>query len=155
MNDRLQAERLAIHDRLCQFQTTFDLLDWQRMEGCLWEQLHVDYSSFRDEPPGLITREAYIALRQAALSELKMQHNFSNLLVSVSGDNASAQCNYQIYRFRTANCQGETDFFHSYGRYFFDLAKRRGEWRICRIRQELIANHGTHSLHRAVLAKKD
>lgn len=155
MTDTSLLERLAIHDLLCQFQSTFDLLDWDRMKGCLWEQLHVDYSSFRNEPPGVIQRETYIALRQAALSGLKMQHNFCNLQVSVCGDSASAQCNYQILRFRGADCRCETDFFHSYGRYFFGLTKRESEWRISRIRQELIANHGTPGLHRADLAKKD
>jgi hypothetical protein len=154
MPDTLLIERLAIHDLLCQFQGVFDLLDWQRMEGCLWEQLHVDYSSFRNEPPGIMMREDYIALRRAALSKLKMQHNFSNLLISVCGDDASAQCNYQILRFLAADCRSETDFFHSYGRYYLGLAQREGEWRICRIRQELIANHGTPGLHLAALAKQ-
>lgn len=151
MNTTLLLERMAIHDLLCRFQGTFDLLDWQGMHHCLWEQLHIDYSSFRDEAPGPMLREDYIARRQAALSELKMQHNFSNLLITIDGTAATARCNYQIHRFSTQDCRGQGDFFHSYGRYFFELAKRDGQWRICAIRQQLIANHGTPGLHRAVL----
>jgi hypothetical protein len=153
LNNAYLYERLAIHDRLCHFQSAFDLQDWQLMDQCLWPELHVDYSSFRNDSPRFMSSGEYIALRQAALSELRMQHNFSNLLVTVSENEASARCNYTILRFRTVDCTSEADFFHSSGRYYFDLKKHDGQWRICGIRQELIANHGTPGLHKGIIPK--
>ena len=153
MNSIPLLDRISIYDLLCKFQSTFDLQDWKHMEECLWEQLYVDYSSFRNEAPGLMMSKDYVALRQVALEGLKMQHNFSNLVLNVDGNNASARCNYQILRFRTTDCRYEIDFFHSYGRYIFDLSKRNREWRISGICQELISNHGNTSLHQAILKK--
>ncbi|QQN37395.1 nuclear transport factor 2 family protein [Rahnella aceris] len=79
MNNTDLYERLAIHGCQCHFQSAFDLMDWQLMEDCLWPELYVDYSSFRNDPPRFMTQAEYIALRQAALSKLKMQHSFTNL----------------------------------------------------------------------------
>lgn len=155
MNSTDLYERPAIHDCLCHFQSAFDLLDWQLMESCLWPEVHVDYSSFRNDLPRFMTRAEYIALRQAALSELRMQHSFTNLLVTFAADQASARCNYIILRFRTAACTSDADFFHSSGRYFFDLKKHESEWRICGIKQQLIANHGMPDLHQGIIPKKD
>lgn len=155
MNNTDPFERLAIHDCLCNFQSAFDLLDWQLMEQCLWPELHVDYSSFRNDPPRLMTRSEYIALRKAALSELTMLHSFTNLFVTLNLDQASARCNYIILRFRTDVCTSDVDFFHSYGRYFFDLKKDEGEWRICGIKQQLVANYGNLELHPGFIKKNN
>jgi len=150
MNNAYLLERLSIHDLLCNFQNAFDLQDWPLMNNCLCDEILVDYSSFRNDPPRVMSSEEYIALRKAALSELRMQHNFSNLFITLSDNQASARCNYMILRSNTVNCTLAADFFHSIGRYFFELKKRNNEWRIGGITQELIANFGNASLHKGI-----
>lgn len=145
-------DRDAINDLLCRFFQSFDEKDWPAMRACLADTVWVDYSSFRDVAPGEISGDRYVAQRKAALSALEMQHNFLNLRVDVEGDTAAAWCNYLIHRFQP-NFDGAADgFFHSYGRYEFAFAREEAGWRIGRIRQILLQNHGNPEIHGATRA---
>ena len=79
--------------------------------------------------------------RQQALSHLRLQHNLSNPLIRIEQDRAWLECNYQIYRF------SENDYFHSFGRYYFTLAKQQDKWKITGICQHLTKNIGNPRIH--------
>ena len=141
-----------LHDLVCRFQSAFDQHDWDGLSRCLGERLFTDYSSFRGTPPSTVARDDYIGLRRAALSALRMQHNFSNLRVEIDGqgDGARARgfCNYAILRFGARVGGGETPFFHSYGRYVFDFERSTDcNWVICGITQILLENVGDATIH--------
>jgi len=143
------ADRFAIHDLVCRFQQAFDDRDWPAMRACLAERVFVDYSSFRAVPGGEITGDRYVAQREAALSALDMQHNFLNLRVSVDGDRAHGRCNYAIHRFHPDFPARAGGFFHSYGHYVFGFVRGADGWRIDRIEQHLLRNHGDPEIHGA------
>ncbi len=136
-----------VSDLICRFQEAFDHHDWDALTSCLDDELFIDYSSFRGTDPEWISADGYVNLRRQALSDLAMQHNHSNLKVSLqSNERAAASCNYQIYRFER---DGERHF-HSFGTYEFGLLLRHSQWKICAIKQNLIKNEGDPSIHGAL-----
>ncbi len=141
--------KLACNDLLCRFFQSFDEKDWTAMRACLCDEVFTDYSSFRDVPAGTIRGDRYVEQRRAALSALDMQHNFLNLAVAVAGETAEARCNYIIHRFDPAFDGANDRFFHSYGRYIFGFRRAADGWRIARITQNLLRNHGNPEIHGA------
>ncbi len=132
---------------ICRFQRAFDQHDWAALRDCLDDEVFTDYSSFRGTDPATVQADEYVRLRQQALSDLLMQHNHSNLLVtSHSHDRATVSCNYQIYRFERAGDRR----FHSFGTYDFGLVQRSDGWRISAITQRLLKNEGSPLIHGAL-----
>ncbi|MDE2746393.1 MAG: nuclear transport factor 2 family protein [Chloroflexota bacterium] len=132
---------------ICRFQRAFDQQDWAALRDCLDDEIYVDYSSFRGTEPTHVSAEEYVTLRQEALSDLVMQHNHSNLTLSLESDGrASASCNYQIYRFEA---DGDRHF-HSWGTYDFGLARRSGGWKLYSVTQRLLKSEGEPSIHGAL-----
>lgn len=136
-----------VAELICRFQRAFDQHDWAALRNCLDDKVFTDYSSFRGTAPSTVQADEYVELRRQALSDLLMQHNHSNLVVTSQTDHrASASCNYQIYRF-----QREGDrHFHSWGTYEFGLVLRASGWKICAITQHLLKNEGDPSVHGAL-----
>lgn len=134
-----------IESLLCRFMQAFDERDWSALRTFLDARVFCDYSSFRDQPPGEISADEYVAQRRESLSALRMQHNFSNLQASVDGDRASARCNYLILRFLAPD-----RFLHSCGNYRFGLIRRDGAWKLSSIAQNLLQNVGDPSIHGGV-----
>lgn len=132
---------------ICRFQRAFDQHDWAALRACLDDEIYIDYSSFRGTEPARVPADEYVALRRSALSDLLMQHNHSNLTLSLeSDDRASAACNYQIYRFE----RDGNRHFHSWGTYDFGLTQSSDGWKIGSITQHLIKNDGDPSIHGAM-----
>ena len=148
------AERwMQVHELLCRFQSAFDEHDWDALAACLAPRVYTDYSSFRGTAPATVDRDEYVGLRRAALSTLRMQHGFSNLrvepLAAVDGlERARARCHYAIHRFGDRGPDGTAPFFHSFGRYVFELERPAGAgWRIAGITQVLLENVGDPAIH--------
>lgn len=132
---------------ICQFQRAFDQQDWKALRECLDDEIYVDYSSFRGTEPAHISADEYVALRKAALGNLVMQHNHSNLTCWLDTDGrVSATCNYQIYRFEA---DGDRHF-HSWGAYDFELVRRSDVWKLCSITQHHLKSEGDPSVHGAL-----
>ncbi|MDC4657596.1 nuclear transport factor 2 family protein [Acinetobacter baumannii] len=126
---------------ITRFQLVFDQKNWDAFDELLADQLEVDYLQFRGEPLCVVSCHEYKGSRQQALSHLRLQHNLSNPLIRIEQDQAWLECNYQIYRF------SENDYFHSFGRYYFTLAKQQGIWKITGICQHLTKNIGNPRIH--------
>lgn len=142
--------KLAIQDVLCRFFQSFDDTDWTAMRSCLCDDVFVDYSSFRDVPPALISGDRYVEQRRAALGHLDMQHNFLNLHTTITGtDTAKARCNYLIHRFHPVHDGSAPRYFHSCGHYDFGLRKTSEGWRLSSIVQVLLRNWGDPEIHGA------
>ena len=143
----------ALHDLLCRFQQAFDTHDWDLLRQCLTARIYTDYSSLRGTPPAVVPRDEYVALRAAALTPLRMQHNFSNLRITADGTAVSGRCNFSIYRFAAASSDHPDEFFHSFGHYVFAFEEEDGVWKIAGITQVLLANQGDLALHAGVRAR--
>ncbi len=137
----------AIQQTLFRFMQTFDSKNWKQMRECLCETIVCDYASFRGEKPGSLKADEYVAKRKAALTNLKTQHNLSNIVVEVEADTIEVSCNYAIYRFHP---EISSDYFHSYGRYIFTLKQEASHWKISAITQLLLTSEGNPGLHKGV-----
>jgi hypothetical protein len=147
MDTTTLAERLEIHDLVCRFMQAFDDKDWALLRACLADVVFCDYSSLRGTPPGEEEAAQYVARRQAALSSLRMQHDFSNLRVEVDGARARGRCNFVIHRFAPDFNGSAEQFFHTYGHYRFDFTREPSGWRIRGITQVVLQSHGNPALH--------
>jgi hypothetical protein len=147
--------KLAINDLLTCFFQAFDDKDWWMMRDCLCDEVFTDYSSFRDVRPSTISGDTYVEQRRAALQALDMQHNFFNLRVDVDegAETATARCNYSIHRFHPSYDGLSPHSFHSCGHYLFAFAIVCGNWRISRITQNLLRDHGDREIHGATRAQ--
>lgn len=142
-------EFLAVHETLCRFFAAFDNKDWTSMVDCLDEEIFIDYSSSGRETPTKMTGKDFVEKRESAVDSLSKQHNFSNLFISSHADkeNINASCNYLILRFEVANTDESSNFFHSCGKYEFELSKRNGIYKISAIRQFKLQSWGNKKLH--------
>jgi 3-phenylpropionate/cinnamic acid dioxygenase small subunit len=145
--------RFEIQEVLFRFMRALDNKDWGGALDCLFDPIYCDYSSFRSEEPGQISRDNYIAKRKEALTELKTQHNLFNLLIQYLDESAEVRCNYVIYRFHPVFAGGRAHFFHSYGHYKFALKHEKNHWKISAITQILLTNDGNPELHEATRGK--
>lgn len=143
-------QQFEIQETLFRFMRAFDNKDWQDMHNCLDETIYCDYSTFRKEKPGEVTRDKFIALREKALADLKTQHNLTNLSFTLFEKRAEVLCNYAIYRFHPDFSGSQEHFFHSYGQYHFGLVRNDGDWRIATIVQTLLISDGNEKLHGAL-----
>lgn len=128
------------------FRNSFDSKNWDEMQSCLHNTIHIDYSSFRKTPAQSILKEEYVALRKEALQHLETEHIYQNIKVNVNNYLASIVCEFQIKR-RTKN---KKQYFNSRGNYLFKLTKDKGNWLISSIKQNVTHNEGNHSIHSGV-----
>ena len=137
-----------IIETLDRFRESFDTRDWDQMQGCLCDELFVDYSSFRGTKEKL-KKSAYVALRQNGLHGLETNHRYLNFRVTSNAESATCECDFVIERFSMER----TDYFHTYGKYFFELTKESGSWKILKITQSVDKNDGNRNIHGAFSKK--
>jgi hypothetical protein len=143
--------KLAVNDLLTRFFEAFDDKNWLMMRDSLCDEVFTDDSSFSDIPPRTVPRDRYVDQRRAARGALDMQHNMLNLRVDVDAgaERAVARCNYVIHRFHPSS-NGTDHCLHSYGHYIFAFAKVGVTWKIARITQNPVRNHGRREIYSAV-----
>lgn len=124
---------------LCAFQMAFDEHDWERLTTCVTDPVTVSATGPGAPSSSVRTAAQYAADHRRALEHLDVQHNHSNLVMTGSG---RARCNVQIYRFS----RDSDAYFHTWGRYHFDLDDTSGRLRFSAIREELLHNRGQASI---------
>ena len=127
------------------FMNSFDLKDWPQMKSTLTDQVVVDYSDLRGEPPKTVTAEEFVESRKAALEHLSTHHLIANYDIGVSGHNAEAKASCMIYR------TGGENPFNSHAFYIFSMrANSDTSWKICGIKQKILWNEGDSIIHMGV-----
>jgi hypothetical protein len=147
--ERAAGHLLAIHDLIARFFAVFDDKNWAAMRACLCHEVFTDYSSFCEVRPATISAGEYIEQCRMVLDWLDTQHTFHNLQVTIDEieGTASARCNFVFRRFHRLDAN---HYFHSYGHYHFDLVNLHGEWKIARLKQDLLRNEGSREIHPSV-----
>ena len=67
-------DRTAVIDTIISFANAFDAKDWQKLRSHLANEIDIDYSEFRGEPPRRVTAEEYIKQRVEGLAGLLTLH---------------------------------------------------------------------------------
>jgi SnoaL-like domain len=139
-------ERVQIIDVVVGIANAMDEKNWQRLRQYLADEINIDYSEFRGEPPQQITAEAYVQQRVKGLAGLKTLHISTNHEVTVSNDYAQCRSAYRIYRFDPAREQGQ-DRLDTAGNYDHQLIQVEGEWRVTAIKQTVVMMTGNRQVH--------
>ena len=138
-------DREAIRELVSRFFLAFDAGDWSALRRCLADELTVDYSDLRGEPPRVVGADGYVAAREGALEGLKTLHLSANPVVMLDGDRASCTCSALILR---TSADGAT--FDTAARYEFGLRREPDGWRVDGIQQVVLWNRGDPRVHGAL-----
>ena len=68
-------DRAAVIDTIVAVANAFDAKDWQKLRSHLADEIDIDYSEFRGEPPRRVTAEEYIQQRVENLAGLRTLHD--------------------------------------------------------------------------------
>ena len=113
------------------------------------EIIECDYQDLRGISE-TCSRNEYVRLRKQALDELKTQHLFSNLEITVKGNIATCQLSAIIYRLYRQEAHDKQ--FNSHVIYNFQLVHlKNDEWRINKIKQSVLWNEGDPSIHKGIM----
>ena len=146
---RWLCDRAEITDAVLRFALSLDLHDWGMLRGTLADEVRVDYSAFRGEPPATISAGEFVRSREAALAHLRMQHLSTNHLVEIGGDRAVCRSCYLIHRLDPARPEGENTL-DSAGHYVHRLVRMEAGWKISAITQTLLWSRGSPDVHGAL-----
>lgn len=143
LNDREQ-----VIDTILRFARSLDIQDWVMCRACFTNELETDYSDLRGEPPSIVKADEFVAKRKSGLEGLKTLHVSTNHLVTMEGEEAICTSNAVIYRF--APHLAEDNAFHTYCIYTHRLRKMDKDWKICAVKQTVVANVGNPLVHGAL-----
>jgi hypothetical protein len=111
----------------------------------LADELDVDYSEFRGEPPRRVGADEYVEARRSALRGLRTLHVSTNHEVRVTGDQATCHSAYHIQRVDPVS-GGRLE---SWGTYRHRLVRDADCWRVTGIVQRVVRIDGDRSVHGA------
>jgi DNA-binding MurR/RpiR family transcriptional regulator len=141
------AERDGIENAINRFMNSFDLKDWSVMKALLLDEIQIDYSDLRGDPPATAFATDYVKARRDALEHLSTHHLMSNFEITVQSSEAVARASCVIFR-----TDGTTPF-HSHAFYTFRLKRVDDGWRIAGIKQTIFWNEGRAAIHTGVGTK--
>ena len=139
-------DRTAVIDTIVGFANAFDAKDWQKLRSHLADEIDIDYSEFRGEPPRRVTAAEYIQQRVENLALLRTLHASTNHEVTVNRDVAECKSAYRIYRLDPSRESGQNRL-DTGGNYFHQLIKTDGQWLITKIKQTVIIVSGNSQVH--------
>ena len=114
------------------------------MSSTLAEEISIDYSDLRGEPPSVISRADYVALRKDAHGYVKTHHLISNLDIRFETDRAQVKASCMIFR------TNDEDSFNSHALYQFELENVASSWLTVSIQQQILWNEGNPEIHKGV-----
>lgn len=142
-------ERNKIVDVIVGIANSMDAKNWPKLKRYLVDEINIDYSEFRGEPPQKITAEAYVQQRIEGLTGLKTLHVSTNHEVAVNKNYAQCRSAYRIYRF-DPDCELGQDRLDTAGNYDHQLIQVEGEWRVTAIKQTVVMMTGDRRVHRGL-----
>jgi len=136
-------DRFKIQEVIARFANSFDVKDWSGLEACFTDSLYTDYSDLRGTPPQTVSASKYAAARREAVDHLQLHHLVSNYEIDfIDSNTASCRASMIVWR------KSETEEFTSHCVYTFQLIKMEPVWKISGIRQKVLWNEGTPSIHK-------
>jgi hypothetical protein len=146
---RAALDRGAIVDAIVGLANAMDAQDWARVRSLLADELDVDYSHFRGEPPTRVTADSYVASRIEGLKGLRTLHTSTNHEVTVEGDQGTCTSAYHILRVEPTTGRR----LDTWGTYQHRLARTANGWRVTGIVQNVVWLEGDRAIHGALREK--
>jgi hypothetical protein len=139
-------DRAAIIDSIVGLANAMDAQDWARVRALLADELDIDYSEFRGEPPSRVTADSYVASRIEGLRGLRTLHTSTNHEVRLDGDGGTCRSAYHIVRVDPVTA-GRLD---TWGTYRHRLLRTTSGWRVVEIVQKVVCQEGDRTIHGAL-----
>ena len=136
-------DRTAVSDVILAFARALDMKDWDGCRRCFLDEIEIDYSDLRGEPPSRTSAADFVAKRRAALEHLKTLHLSTNHQITVEGDAATCVSAAVIHRLRPE----DSERFDTYCTYTHTLRRTPSGWKIARVKQTVHWNTGNPSIH--------
>ena len=136
-------DRAAVVDVVLGFAQALDVKDWAGCRRCFSDEIEVDYSDLRGDPPSTVKADDFVAVRRAALERLKTLHLSANHLVTIDGDRATCVSAAVIHRFRPEDAER----FDTYCAYTHTLVRTATGWKISKVKQSVYWNTGNPDVH--------
>jgi hypothetical protein len=150
---QLLLDRDEIGEVVSRFATALDLQDWPLFRSCFTDEIEVDYSDLRGEPPSVVSADTFVDQRREALEGLTTQHLSTNHIITVEGDSGTCTSCAVIHRLRPRD-DGH-DAFDTHGYYSYTLTRTAEGWKICKVRQKVLWNSGDPQVHGFLRDKGD
>jgi SnoaL-like domain len=145
-------DRTAVIDTIIAVANTLDAQDWQKLRSHLADEIDIDYSEFRGEPPRRVTAEEYINQRVEGLAGLVTLHVSTNHEVTVKRNAAKCKSVYRIYRLDSTREPGQNRL-DTGGNYVHTLIQKDGQWLITGIQQTVVIVNGNTQVHGALRSR--
>ncbi|MFI5844747.1 nuclear transport factor 2 family protein [Catenuloplanes sp. NPDC051500] len=130
--DSLLMDKSLISDILTTAAIASDDRDWARLRSLLADRVHFDASRHVGGVPADLTAEDFVAAPAAVLNGFDgTQHNLSNMLVTVDGDEARGRADMVAYHYIT-EADGTVSYVTMRGRWEIALRRAAGGWLITR-----------------------
>jgi len=94
-------DRFDIQTLIARFAASFDVKDWDGLEGCLADTLIPDYSDLHGTAPETVRSSDYVSSRRESLETLKPPHLGGNCVIKYV-DTVNATCRVSIVIWRKA-----------------------------------------------------
>lgn len=137
-------DKEKIIETVLRFSYAMDVKNWEMLRKCLADEIYVDYSDFRGDPPKFISADEFVNLRVKGLENLKTQHLSTNHLVEINDEKAECVSNFLIHRI---NSSGES--LDMAGHYIHHLQFENNVWLIKQIKQKVLWLRGNKEIHGA------
>lgn len=131
-------DRAAVTDAIHQWCTAIDSRDWAAMRELLTDPVHIDYSS-NGSIAGHMPVDRWLERLSGLHGFDKTLHMVSNLVIQVSGDEATCTSYVNAMHFLTEG--GRELNAYACGTYTHDLVRTGERWRIKAARFDVAGRH--------------
>jgi hypothetical protein len=138
-------DRAEIGEVVSRFATALDQQDWPLFRSCFTDEIEVDYSDFRREPPAVVSADTFVSQRCEGLEGLTTQHLSTNHIITVEGNSATCTSCAVIHRRRQRDAKH--DALDTHGYYTHTLTRTAEGWKICKVRQRVLWSSGDPQVH--------
>lgn len=126
--------RNLITEVVYRYSTGADTKDWELFRTCFTDPLNADFTSVGAPAPRTFPLDTWVRVVQKTLSPFKMtQHSNSNVIIKVSGDEATAVVYLRARHQRIDDPEG-TNFWDVGGYYNDRLVRTPDGWKIASVK---------------------
>ncbi|MCG8475139.1 MAG: nuclear transport factor 2 family protein [Cytophagales bacterium] len=137
-------EILETISRLCE---AYDKKNFLVVKTCLTDQVDVHFVSPQKTKSNLYQANEFAKSREQALKDLDTEHLHLNHRIKGDKKAAVCLCDFETYRYSNS----QTDYYHSFGQYEYELLNTEEGWKIKTIREKTTRTEGNHTIHNIYL----
>jgi hypothetical protein len=123
--------RSQIEAVMLRFGRALDMGDWKAYRSCFADRFRVNFERLTGQPEVYVDADLWTRFAEVILSPVRRHHQYSNLTVTVNGDNAEAVI-YMVARHWKASDSGSPEYTQI-GWYENTFQRLGGEWKISRL----------------------